>query len=209
MVFKDRSDAGRKLADLLAKDKKIIREKGALSIFSLLRGGAVVGFEIAKKLSIPHHPLIVKKITAPFNQELAIGAICQDEFFLDQQLIKNLGLTKKEIEKQIDQALRIEKEYQNKYARFLERRNFNEKNVILVDDGVATGSSVKVAEKYFRNQGVEKVYLASPVASKDFEGKIFDRVFFLFQDPYLTAISSYYYDFHQVTEEEIYKIFAY
>lgn len=208
MIFQNRQEAGKKLAEVLIKDREILKEKKNIVVVSLLRGGALVGKEIADKLSLPHFPLVVKKISAPHNEELAIGALCGGQIFLDHKLINNLNLDQKVINQQIKISKDKQKLYQKRYDRFLKKPDFTNKSVILVDDGVATGSTVKVAAHYLRLKSAKKIYLALPVAPGDFKGDNFDRVFILHKDPFLTAISSYYHDFHQATDEEIVKIFS-
>lgn len=208
MIFKDRAEAGRKLAEVLAKDKEIEKERKNIVVLSLVRGGAMVGCQIAKKLNLAHFPLVVKKIGAPYNEELAIGALCNEEYFLDQELIKKLDLSKDQVFVQIKKAKEKQKEYLKK---FIDKKKFpslKNKIVILVDDGVATGASVKVALQYLKKQKVKKVILAVPVAPSDFDSSGFDRSFILHHDPFLSAISQFYYEFGQLKEEEVKGIFS-
>lgn len=204
MTFQNRQEAGKKLAEILSTNEEIIKNKKNTIILSLIRGGAVVGFEIAKKLSLPHYPLIVKKISSPFNEELALGALCEREIFLEKRAAK---IDKKTLEKQI----RIAKEklslYKKSFSYVLP--SLKNKTVILVDDGVATGATVKVACQFLRKKKVKKIILAVPVVPSDFDKSGFDQCVFLFSDPWLTAVSSYYQDFHQVSDEEVKKIFCY
>jgi len=208
MIFKDRAEAGKKLAEVLLKDKDILKERKNIIVLSLLRGGAIVGYQIAKKLYLPHFPLVVKKIGAPFNEELAIGALCNNEYFLDNNLIKRLGLDGVEIDSQIEKAKQKQKEHLKK---FINKKNFptlRNKIVILVDDGIATGASVNVALQYLRKQKVKKVFLAVPVAPTDFDSSSFEKVFILHQDPFLSAISQFYQGFGQVADKEVKRVFG-
>lgn len=208
MIFKDRVEAGKKLAKILLKDKQIIKEGKKLVVFSLLRGGAIVGCQIAKQLSLPHFPLVVKKIGAPGDEELAIGALCGNQYFLDNRLIKTLDLNQNQVDIQIKKA----KEKQNQYIKkFIDKKRLVPlvgKSVILVDDGIATGASIKAALKFFKKQKVKKVILAVPVAPTDFSLPGFDRVIILHKDPWLTAVSQFYQDFSQVTDNQVRKIFS-
>lgn len=205
MIFKDRTEAGRKLADLLIKDKEVLKNKKDLLVLSILRGGVVVGREIAKKLNVPHSPLVVKKIGAPENEELAIGAICDGEFYLDNNLIKRLNLSQMEVNRQIEKTREKLKEYQEKFVK--KESNLQGKMVILVDDGVATGASVLAALNYLRKNQAKKIFLATPVAATDFDGSGFDKVFILHRDPDFSAVSQFYEDFPQLTDEEVFQIF--
>jgi len=207
MIFKDRAEAGEKLAEVLVKDEELLKERKNTLVLSLLRGGAMVGKPIAQKLSLPHFPLVAKKISAPFNEELAIGAVCHKECFLDQGLIKRLGLDKNQLEAQIKEAKEKQKEYEKKFIskKFPPLKN---KVIILVDDGIATGASVLAAGKFLRKQKVKKVILAVPVAPTDFSLKEFDQVFILHQSPWFSAVSQFYQEFSQLTDEEVKRIFA-
>lgn len=208
MIFKDRLEAGKKLAEVLAKDKEIEKERKNIVVLSLVRGGAIVGCQIAKKLNLSHFPLVVKKIGAPFNEELAIGALCNEEFFLDKQLIKRLNLNENQVANQIKKAKKSQEEYLKKFINKKKIPSLKNKIVILVDDGVATGASVKVALQYLKKQKVKKAILAVPVAPSDFDSSGFDRSFILHRDPFLSAISQFYYEFGQLKEKEVEGIFS-
>lgn len=207
MIFRNRAEAGEKLAEILKKDKELVRERKKIIILSLLRGGAVVGKQIAKKLSLSHFPLVVKKIGAPFNEELAIGALCNEEYFLDNNLIERLGLNKTEVDNQIKKAKEKQKEYLKKFIR-KKLPNLKEKIVILVDDGIATGASVKAAFQFLKKEKVKKIFLAVPVAPTDFDSSGFDKAFILHQDSFLSAVSQFYQQFSQVNDEEVKKAFS-
>lgn len=207
MIFKDRAEAGKRLAEVLLKDKNILKEKKSIIILSLLRGGAIVGYQVAKKLSVPHLPLVVKKIGAPFNEELAIGAVCNDEYFLEHGLIKRLGLDKNQVEAQIKKAKEKQKEYLKKFINKKKLPSLKNKVVILVDDGIATGASMLAGVKFLRKQKVKKVILAVPVAPTDFPSENFDKVFILHKDSWFSAVSQFYQEFGQLTDEEVKKMF--
>lgn len=206
MIFKDRIEAGQKLAEVLAKDKDVLKEKKNLIVLSIVRGGAVVGFEIAKKLHISHFPLVVKKIGVPYNEELAIGALCYSEYFLDKKLIGKLNLKKEEIKEQIDKAKEKQQDYLKKFV--VNKFNAAGKVVIMVDDGIATGSSVLAALKYLKKNKVKKIILASPVAPTDFKSQGFDKIFILHKDDYFNAVSQFYQQFDQLTDDQVRQIFS-
>lgn len=205
MTFKDRSDAGNQLAIALKKDADIRNNIGQVTIVSLLRGGIIVGNVIAEKLGVDHLPLVVTKIPAPYNPELAIGALCFDAVYLNQDIVGTLFLDKPTIEGQIDIA-------REKFDSYLNRFNLDEnyylnkfdgKITIVVDDGIATGSTAQVARLFLLQQKAEKVFLAAPVAPDDFDSNGFDGAFILDKDPYFGAVSQYYESFPPVTDEEV------
>lgn len=208
MRFKDRAEAGKKLAEVLAKDKDILKERKNAVVLSLLRGGAIVGYQIAPKLSLLHFPLVVKKIGAPFNEELAIGAVCDDEYFLDDELIKRIGLDRNQVDRQINNAKEKQKEYLKKFISKKKLPNLKNKTVILVDDGIATGSTILAALKFLRKQKVKKVVLAVPVAPTDFSSRGFDKAFILHKDLRFNAVSQFYQEFGQLSDEEVKDVFS-
>src|SRR3989304_603473 len=113
MIFKDRQDAGRKLLVRLFEDQEIKKNKRKVVVVSLLRGGIVIGDIIAKGLQVKHLPLVVSKIPAPHNPELALGALCFDVTYLEKSVVNSLGLSRGEIVDQIG----IAKEKFNSYLK--------------------------------------------------------------------------------------------
>lgn len=202
MLFKDRVDAGQKLGKLLKKHAG----RGPV-VISLLRGGAVVGHEVAKVLKARHHPLPVAKISSPIQPELAIGALCFDEIFLDQSIIKPYEFDKTAIVKQIGAA-------RKKFSSYLKRfsikkslyKNVENKTVVLVDDGIATGATMRAGALFLKTMSPKKIIAASPVGPADFDGSGFDKVVIYHRDPVLSAISRFYQNFPQVEDEEIKKL---
>lgn len=178
MLLKDRRDAGRQLAEVIVKDHTIMAEKEQLLVASILRGGALVGYEIAKRLSVLHLFLAVTKISHPDNKELAIGAVCKGVYFLDN-------------------------------AKFIKKdRLIKNKSVIIVDDGIATGESVRAAAQYVKKKQTRKIFLAVPVAPSDFDISEFDRTIILQKAESFYAVSQFYTEFHQVSDQEILKMEA-
>lgn len=199
MIFKNRSEAGSKLAEII--DKKI-NNKESLVVVSILRGGVVVGEEIAKKLKTDHLFLPVVKIPAPDNPELAIGAFVFDTqyinpavagYYSDQSIKKAIGLARDKFKKYC-QIFKINEQSFNQ---------LKDKVVILVDDGAATGATTKTASDFLRKIKVKKIILALPVAPSDFNETFYDDVFIFYQDPHLSAVSQYYQDFAPVSQFEI------
>ena len=211
MIFKDREEAGEKLSELLKKDRSFIRNKKNAVVVSLLRGGVVVGNIIAKKLKVKHLPLVVTKIPAPYNPELGIGALCFDVTYLENQTISPLSLNHFSIQSQIKIAKNKFDLYCKKF--FINKkvysRQIKNKIIILVDDGIATGSSIKTALLFLKTKKPKKIFLAVPVAPTDFNIKGFDKVFILHRDPYFSSVSQFYQSFPQVEDEGIKKIIKY
>ncbi len=207
MIFKDRGDTGLKLYFLIKDDPSIKKNKKEVLVLSLLRGGVVLGATLAKKLGVSHLPLAVTKIPAPYNPELAIGALCFDVTYLEERVIKEIGLSKSEIAGQIKIA-------EHKFIEYCNRFNIKEKGysklknkiVIITDDGVATGATTKAAVLFARIKKPKKIILAIPVAPAGFEIKAVSKEYFLHKDPYLTSVSQFYQNFPQVEDEEVKKL---
>jgi putative phosphoribosyl transferase len=200
MIFKDREEAGEKLSEKLLQDKTLLKNKRNIIIVSLLRGGVVVGKIIAEKLKVEHIPLAVTKIPAPHNQELAIGAVCFDISYLQENVIKNLCLEKEEIQKQIFYAQTKNRKYVKQF-RLSERsakKRLENKTAILVDDGIATGATMRAAFLFVKTKKAKEIILAVPVAPIDFDTKEFDETIILHKDPFFSSVSQFYGHFSQI-----------
>ena len=200
--FTDRVDAGKRLASAL---KDFSGKHGI--VLAIPRGGVVVGFEIAKALSLPLDIIIPRKIGAPENPELAIGAVAEDgTAILDNQLIKYLGVSNEYIEietkrqkHEIGRRLKL-------YRQDSSYPTLKGLDVIVVDDGIATGSTMKAALASVKNRGASSVTVAVPVgppSTIEELGKIADRVICLYMPEYFQAIGEFYSDFSQTSDEEV------
>lgn len=164
MIFQDRRDAGQKLAEAL---QKYANDPNAI-VIALPRGGVVVGYEIAKKLSLPLDIVSPRKIGAPMNPEYAIGAITETgKGILSTSIIESLGIPQsyitEEIEKEKKEALRR----LNTYRSSSTPRNVKNKRVIIVDDGLATGSTMLAAIETLKAEGAKQIIVAVPVGPLD------------------------------------------
>ncbi|NCO88823.1 hypothetical protein AUK04_04235 [Candidatus Roizmanbacteria bacterium CG2_30_33_16] len=203
MRFKDRTDAGKQLVFVLQKNLKI-RKKNNYIVISLLRGGIIIGNEISKSLGIKHFPLIVAKIPSPYNPELAIGALCFSKRWLDQQMIKQMGLTNKQLRSAISIAQQKFDNYVNQFSLLEENYRFlKNKNIILTDDGVATGATIKAAFLFIKSLRPKKIVLAVPVALTDFSASEFNQVIILHTSASFSAVSRFYENFSQVSNEKV------
>ena len=203
MIFKDRLDAAEKLLEALEKDALIKRRRN-LVVISLLKGGVILGDVLSKKLKAVHLPLPVVKISAPQNEELAIGALVFDVVYLEKKVIDSLLLLKPMIREQISQAKEKFKDYSQRFPiKEGDYKNLKGKTVILVDDGIATGATMKAAVLFVRERGASKVMVSSPVSAEDFNIPGVDKAIILQTDPYFTAVSKFYAQFPQITESEV------
>jgi putative phosphoribosyl transferase len=201
MRFHDRQDAGRRLAELLThyRDQQPI-------VLGLPRGGVPVAYEIALALEAPLDTFVVRKIGAPFQPELGIGAIAEGGVVLLDERAQRLGITSEEI-RQIE---RMEKaELERRVQRFRGGAPLvpvRGRTVILVDDGIATGGTARAAIQALRQLGVGRLVLAVPVIPAEtvesFAREV-DELVSLTAPEAMWAIGFWYEDFTQVTDEEV------
>lgn len=206
MIFKDRIDAGEKLAKVLITDPDIKRRlPGRAVVISLIRGGVVVGDIIAKKLKVKHLILPSIKIPASENPELALGALCFNQIFIDGEVLKLLPASKDNIKQQTNLTKEKFKSYVVKFSinEGVYKKISKDLLIILVDDGVATGATVKAACLYLRSINLKTICLACPVAPRDFNVSDFDKVVVLHYDTDFLAVSRFYEYFPQVRDDEV------
>jgi putative phosphoribosyl transferase len=201
MKFKDRVDAGQKLAEELKQYKN---NENAIAL-ALPRGGVVLGFEIAKALNIPLDIVVPRKIGHPMNPEFAIGAITETgEGIFDQQQksLVDPEWLKKEVEKEKKEAIRRLKTYRGDQPKL----ELKDKIVIIIDDGIATGLTMKAAIKMVKEKQPQKIVVAVPVSASDSLAEIktlVDEVVCLYVPMMFNAIGTFYDDFGQTSDEEV------
>lgn len=202
-VFADRSHAGRQLAHALARRK--FRDPVVLA---LPRGGVPVAVEVALALDAPLDLLMVRKIGAPANPELAVGAIAEGarEPVLDQEMLALTGATAEYIARQAQGELREIARRRALYLKDRARVPVAGRTAIVVDDGLATGSTARAAVRALRELGPARVVLAVPVAPADtvelLRAEVDDLVC-LAKPEFFGAVGSHYMDFDQVRDEEV------
>ena len=209
MQFKNREEAGEKLVERLLEDEEIEKTVKNTAVVSLLRGGVVIGNILANKLKIPHYPLAVAKIPAPFphSPELAVGAICGEIIYRDENIIQLIQISKIEFEKQVTIAKQKQTKYTKKYKlnKLSYKKLFKNKHIILTDDGVATGATIRAAALYINSNKPKSITLAIPVTPEEFDEKGFDKVIILHKDPFFYAVGQFYKEFPEVKNHEITK----
>lgn len=207
MIFKDRRDAGKKLGEVVA-DKLQGTDSKNIVVVSLLRGGILVGYEVAKKLHAAHVPLVVTKIASPQSEELAIGAVCYDITYLDRDIIQYIGnIPRPLIRHHIEEAQFFFEDYLDRYI--LDSVQYQKiikgKTVVIVDDGVATGASAKAAYLFLSTLKPKKVLIAAPVILGHV--KIPDvEVVELVPNAESGSVSQFYASFPQVEDEEVLRL---
>ena len=201
--FANRKEAGQKLASCLLTYHNMPNT----IVIALPRGGVPVGYEIAKRLNLPLDILIVRKLGVPGYEELAIGALASGGFCLiNQEILRTLPIALKEIESVIIKEKKELKRREELYRGNKPFPELTEQVVILVDDGLATGASMKVAVRAIRQKKPKTIIVAAPVCAAESCKKLeaeADQVICFLTPPYFTSVGNWYKDFSQLTDEEV------
>lgn len=205
MLFEDRYDAGEKIAELLSAYKD---NKNAI-ILGLPRGGVVTAAEISQKLHLPLDIICPRKIGAPFNPEFAIGAITETGQYIINPDVENYHIPDDYLQKEIAKEKLQAQRRLNLYRKSRPARNLKGKIVLLVDDGLATGSTMKAAILSVKAEGADKVIVAVPVSPLETLEEIkqlVDEVYCLYTPISFYAIGQFYRDFLPVDDQEVIKL---
>jgi predicted phosphoribosyltransferase len=207
-VFRDRVEAGMRLADRLMS----YEGRQDAVVLALPRGGVVVGFTVARALGLSLDVFIVRKIGFPGQPELAIGALSETGVrVLNDEMLRRYGIPVSYLEAEIPRreaeiARRIDLYRNGKALPRLEG-----KIVILVDDGVATGSTLKAAVATLHRERLSRLVVGIPVAPRntraELEGMV-DELVCLFSPPDFSAVGAYYNDFSQTSDDEVVGLLA-
>lgn len=203
MIFEDRNEAGR----ALARELSAFKQRDDVIVMGIPRGGVVVAYEIARLLDAPLDVYITRKIGAPHNPELAIGAVASDgTLILDHQLAKRLSVSQQYID---EESERQKREIQRRIAEYrgdLPLPELKGKVVILADDGVATGATTLATIKAIRTQRPAELVLAVPVGPRDTMKNLrkeVDQLFCLHTPEVFWAVGAFYNVFDQTSDEEV------
>jgi putative phosphoribosyl transferase len=203
MLFQDRVEAGR----LLAAKLNYLSNRPDVVVLALPRGGVPVGFEVAKALNAPLDVFVVRKLGVPGHEELAMGAIATGGVrVLNREVVQGLGIP----EYMIDAiAAKEDRELERREREYRDGRppiDVRGRTVVLVDDGLATGSSMRVAAAALRERKPTQIIVAVPVASPDtcaeFETEVDKIICGATPEPFL-AVGRWYIDFSQTSDEEV------
>lgn len=205
MLFSDRVDAGKKLA------KALERFKGSdVVVLGIPRGGVVVANEVAETLGAPLDVVVTRKIEAPGEPEYGLGAVTQDgEVILDRKAVESLGASSEYLDDQVRKKRREVKERMEGLRSDKPYPSLEGKVVIIVDDGIATGSSVGAAVMSVRKRRPKDVIVAVPVAPRDAIEALREdgtKVVCLETPGSFLAIGEFYSDFNQVEDVEVKRI---
>lgn len=205
-LFRDRRDAGKKLARTLAEislDNPVI--------LALPRGGVTVADEVAQILEVPIDVVIARKIGAPGQPEFGIGAICEDEIPSFNPTIAHSFLPDSlEVQHIIKHEKSELKRRVELYRQGKPLPNMEGKSIVVIDDGYATGVTAIAAGKFLRTLGPKKLILAVPVGPEDIHraNDVYDEVICLHVLPNLSSIGLWYDEFGQVEDEEVLDILS-
>jgi putative phosphoribosyl transferase len=212
VMFRDRADAGRKLADRLGAMPSRHLPRSSLVVLGLPRGGVPVAFEIATALRAPLDVIIVRKLGVPSHPELAMGAIGEgDVRIVNDEVMRRAGVD-------ASAFAAIEQRERHELARRAARFRGNNERVplaghtaLVVDDGIATGSTAQAACRVARAQGAEHVILAAPVAPpsvvENVRGAADEVIVLRTPEPFF-AIGQFYDDFTQTSDDEVMRLLA-
>ena len=212
LKIKNREAAGNILAETLKGVIKKDDRKDTL-VLGLARGGVMIGKIIASKLSCDFELVISRRLRAPHNEELAIGAVTMDgTTYLNEPIITELGISPDYLKNEISEQLIEIKAMIDIYTNPLlgnSDTHFNNKTIVLVDDGAATGSTILATIRSLRKSTPKRIIVALPVSPKNTisllkrEGSDYVEVIISPNDANFGSIDQYYENFKQVTDEEV------
>jgi predicted phosphoribosyltransferase len=199
-MFTDRKDAGERLAEVID-----LHDVEADLVVAIPRGGIPIGRIVADKLGVPLGVVVAKKLGAPGNPELAIGAVATDgTIWRNERLITRMGVTESYIETERERVAEAAREKAEQYQAEA-TPDVAGKQVVVVDDGVATGATMFACVEMLQNAGAERVVVAVPVGSPDSLVDLetmADEVIAVESPPHFWAVGQFYEQFEQVSDDD-------
>lgn len=204
--YVNRHEAGK----ILSKEMKIYEKNPDTYVLALPRGGVPVAYEIAKTLSLPLDVFIVRKLGVPYHEELAMGAIASGGVTVfNDDILQQLQIPKSEIQKVITAE---QKELTRRELSYRGNKPFptlENKTIILVDDGIATGATMRAAIKSLRQKKPKHLILAVPVAASAIISEmemLVDKIICPIKPDHFYAVGAWYDDFTQTTDDEVFQL---
>lgn len=206
--FADRTEAGRYLASAL----RAYADRTDVVVLALPRGGVPVAFEVARELGAPLDVFVVRKLGVPDHEELAMGAIASGGVAVfSRDLVENLGISREEIRRVVVDETRELQRREASYRQGHPRADVCGKIAILVDDGIATGATMRAAVTALRQHAPAKIVVAVPISSPDvcaMMTEAADEVVCVRQAQPLGAVGYWYRDFAQTSDEQVHELLA-
>jgi|SRR5579864_9454234 len=203
MYFRDRLDAGRKLAARLGQ----YADRPDVLVLALPRGGVPVGFEVAKTLHAPLDVFLVRKLGVPGHEELAMGAIASGGVVvLNPDVVETLGISERVLVAVVNAERRELDRRERAYRDDRPPPEVQGKTVIVVDDGLATGSSMRAAVQALRQQSPARIVVAVPVSAPETCDALLtevDDIVCVITPDRLYGVGAWYEDFSQTTDAEV------
>ncbi len=205
-AFKDRIESGR----LLAKELMNLRGQNTI-VLGIPRGGVIVANELARLLEADLDVVLTRKIGAPGNPELAIGAVSEDgSLFIDDLIASRLDAKSSYIQEEKSRQMQEIERRKTQYRGILPKAPLKEKIVIVTDDGIATGATMQASLWSIRREDPKKIIAAIPVAPEEETlkrmAKYADEVICLRLPSFFSAVGQFYYHFTQTEDEEVLEI---
>ena len=202
-LFNDRADAGKKLAKKLSE----YANRSDVIILALPRGGVPVAFEVAKELNVKMDVFIVRKLGVPGNEELAMGAIASDNIrVLNEDVIRSFQIPQSVIDEVAVNELRELERRERLYRGNRPKPDISGSTVILIDDGFATGATMRAAAAAVKTKNPAKIVIAVPTAASDtcsaFENEVDKTICVATPEPFY-GVGAWYEDFSQTTDKEV------
>ena len=202
MIFRDRLDAGERLAGLLSD-----YEGERTAVIAIPRGGVEVGYVVASKLSSPLEVTVPRKIGSPADPELAVGAIAEDgTIYIDEEVSKMIGIRDDWIKIEAERELQEVKRRIEVYRGGKPLPSLKGYTILLVDDGIATGATIIATARFLRKLEPEKLVIAAPVAPPEAVPKLSreaDDLRFVETPSPFFAIGQFYQDFSQLSDAQV------
>lgn len=207
--FTDRAEAGRQLAELvfdLALPDPVV--------LALPRGGVPVALPIARRLGAPFDLLLVRKIGAPANREYAIGAIVDGvppQHVIDHDAVSHARATNAYIQAEIERQIDVMASRRTLYLAGRPALALSGRDIVVVDDGIATGSTIRAALQGLRGKAPASITIAVPVGPAEAIDRLSreaDRVICLSMPEGFSSVGEHYADFHQLTDDEVIALMA-
>jgi len=208
LIFADRVHAGQLLAGALRK----YADRSDVIVLGLPRGGVPVAYEVAKRLHAPLDVMVVRKLGVPGWEELAMGAVASGGVrVINEEVVQGSNISAASIERAA--AAELQELYRREitYRGHTGAPDVKDKTVILIDDGIATGSTIRAAVQALRQQGPARIVIGVPTAAADTCDKLapmVDELITLIRPIYFHAVGQWYENFQQTTDAEVKQLLA-